>query len=141
VEYRWLLDDNLKINSDYFDVLSVKINDLELEFKTSILNKCIEIRCYHEKLVELIDQKVDYYISTRTFYPKKTHQMTVFLNEMTKDVQINFEYGNAIKNVEAVPIFAGKMKFPEIEYQQGNIKVSSKRDEWVFPNSGVVFVY
>ncbi|MCD4819420.1 MAG: alanine racemase [Candidatus Cloacimonetes bacterium] len=141
VEYRWLLDDNLMMNKNYFEVISVKINDIELEHKTSILKSCIEIRCHSERLQELISSKVTYSISTKTFYSKKSHQMTVFLTEMTKDVQINFDFGNIINNVEAVPIFSGKMKYPEIEYLNGMVKVSSQKNEWIFPNSGVVFVY
>ncbi|MCK5763824.1 MAG: hypothetical protein KAH05_06875, partial [Clostridiales bacterium] len=67
------------------------------------------------------------------------HQLSVYIIEMTQGVDISFE--SDIKNVEAVPIFSGKSKFPKILKSKNRISISTDKDEWVFPTSGVVFVY
>jgi len=58
---------------------------------------------------------------------------------MTQGVDISFE--SDLKNVEAVPIFSGKSKFPKIHKNKNKISISTDNNEWVFPTSGVVFVY
>jgi alanine racemase len=139
VEYRWLLDNKLEAN--LFDVTSAKINDIDLYHEMMLKDGCLEIRCHHPKLKELIGKEVEFSISTQTFYPKDSHQLSVYLIEMTQGVEISFVYGEILKNVEAVPIFSGRSKFPQIKSGKGKITISSQPDEWVFPTSGVVFVY
>jgi hypothetical protein len=56
-------------------------------------------------------------------------------------VDIRFIFANILKEVEAVPIFSGRSKFPQIMEKEGEIRVKVQADEWVFPTSGVVFVY
>ena len=139
VEYRWLLDNKLEAN--LFDVTSAKINDIELYHEMKLKDGCLEIRCHHPQLQELVGKEVEFSISTQTFYPKDSHQLSVYLIEMTQGVEISFVYGNVLKNVEAVPIFSSRSKFPQIKENKGSIMISSQPDEWVFPTSGVVFVY
>ncbi|MCK4654076.1 MAG: alanine racemase [Candidatus Cloacimonetes bacterium] len=139
VEYRWLLDNKLEAN--LFDVTSAKINDIELYHEMKLKDGCLEIRCHHPQLKELVGKEVEFSISTQTFYPKDSHQLSVYLIEMTQGVEICFVYENVLKNVEAVPIFSGRSKFPKITSAKGSITISSQPDEWVFPTSGVVFVY
>lgn len=139
VEYRWLLDNKLEAN--LFDVTSAKINDIELYHEMKLKDGCLEIHCHHPQLKELVGKEVEFSISTQTFYPKDSHQLSVYLIEMTQGVKISFVYGEILKNVEAVPIFSGRSKFPQIEEKKGIITISSQPNEWVFPTSGVVFVY
>jgi alanine racemase len=139
VEYRWLLDSNLK--AALFDVTSVKVNEFELYSEMKLDDGCLEIRCFHSELKNLKDQEVEFSISTQTYYPKNSHQLAVYLIEMTQGVQIEFKYNNLFSKVEAVPIFSGRSKFPQISSKANSIKVSSKKEEWIFPTSGVVFVY
>jgi hypothetical protein len=139
VEYRWLLDTNL--NTNQFAIDSVQINGMELKHTASHKNGCLEIRCQHEKLAELVGQEVEFSISTRTYYPKSSHQLSVYLIELTQGVDIRFIFANILKEVEAVPIFSGRSKFPQIMEKEGEIRVKVQADEWVFPTSGVVFVY
>jgi alanine racemase len=102
---------------------------------------CLEIRCHHPQLKELVGKEVEFSISTQTFYPKDSHQLSVYLIEMTQGVEISFIFGDILKNVEAVPIFSGRSKFPQIKENKGSITISSQPNKWVFPTSGVVFVY
>lgn len=139
VEYRWLLDNSIDLKEMFFAVTSVKVNDIELYNEMKIADGCIEIKCYHPDLKELVGKEVDFSISTKTYYPKSSHQLSVYIIEMTQGVDISFE--SDLKNVEAVPIFSGKSKFPKILKGNKKISISTNTDEWVFPTSGVVFVY
>ncbi len=141
VEYRWLLDNNFDLDAKFFDVTSVKVNDIELYHEMKISGGCIEIRCYHPQLKNLIGKEVEFSISTQTYYPKDSHQVSVYLIELTQGAKITFIFGDVLQNVEAVPIFSGRSKFPQILSDGKSITISSKKDEWVFPTSGVVFVY
>ena len=139
VEYRWLLDNSIDLKEMFFNVTSVKVNDIELYNEMKIADGCIEIKCYHPDLKSLVGKEVDFSISTKTYYPKSSHQLSVYIIEMTQCVDISFE--SDLKNVEAVPIFSGKSKFPKINKSNNKISISTDKDEWVFPTSGVVFVY
>ena len=141
VEYRWLLNENFDLGRDFFDVTEIKINDIDLHTEIKIKEGCLEIRCYHPQLVELVCQEVKFSISTRTYYPRELHQVAVYLIEMTRGVEIEFNYPDLIKNVEVVSIFSGRNRYPEIKKDNGQIKLSIPSDKWILPNSGVVFVY
>ncbi len=141
VEYRWLLDDNFDLKEQYFNVTSVKINDIELYHEMRIADGCIEIKCHHPALDEMVEKEVHYTISTQTYYPKNSHQLSVFIIDLTQEVKINFLFHEKLQKVEVIPIFAGKHKFPVIKKQRNKISVKTKPNEWVFPTSGVVFVY
>jgi len=119
----------------------VKINEIELYNEMRMNDGCLEIRCFHPDLHQLKDQEVEFSISTQTYYPKNSHQLAVYLIEMTQGVQIEFKYNDLLSGVEAVPIFSGRSKFPQITSNEKSIKVSSQKEEWIFPTSGVVFVY
>ena len=139
VEYRWLLDNSVDLNEMFFNITSVKVNDIELYNEMKIADGCIEIKCYHHNLKDLVGKEVKFSISTKTYYPKSSHQLSVYIIEMTQGVDISFE--SDLKNVEAVPIFSGKSKFPKIVKSKNKISITTNKDEWVFPTSGVVFVY
>ncbi len=141
IEYRWLLDNNFDLDANLFDVTSVKVNNIELYHEMKISGGCIEIRCYHPQLKNLIGKEVEFSISTQTYYPKDSHQVSVYLIELTQGAKITFIFGDVMQNVEAVPIFSGRSKFPQISSDAKSITISSQSDEWVFPTSGVVFVY
>ncbi len=139
VEYRWLLDSNL--DAALFDVTMVKINEMELYSEMKMASGCLEIRCFHPDLDKFKGREVEFSISTRTYYPKNSHQLSIYLIEMTKGVEITFVFNDLLEKVEAVPIFSGRSKFAEISNTENSISVSSRRNEWIFPTSGVVFVY
>jgi alanine racemase len=140
VEYRWLLDEKFSLNEDKFTVTSVKVNDVDLEVSNQLNEGCLEIHCTHPQLINLINEEVKFSISTRTYYSRKSHQMSVFINDLTQGVSVRFCYPSSL-DVEAVPIFAGQNKFPKIDIENNAIRVYSNKDEWIFPQSGIVFTY
>lgn len=139
VEYRWLLDNSIDLKEMYFSVTSVMIDNTELYNEMKIANGCIEIKCYHSSLKNLVGKEVDFSISTKTYYPKNSKQLSIYIIDMTKGVNITFE--SKLKDVEAIPIFSGKNKFPKITNKNNIISISTDKDEWVMPTSGVVFTY
>lgn len=141
VEYRWLLDKNIDLDNEFFHVSSVLINDIQLENEIKISNGCIEIRCFHAALANLVGKEVAFSISTLTYYPRSSRQLSVYIIEMTRGLDITFDFGKLLDRVEVVPIFAGQKKFPVIDLKPGRVQLVLPDSEWVFPNSGVVFAY
>lgn len=142
VEYRWLLDDNFTFDETYFEVTAVSINGLLLNHTKELNNGCMEIRCSLPDLTKYVGKEVDFSISTKTYYPKASRQLSVYITEITKGVEIGFSFpSDKISNVEVVNIFSGQSKYPKIKTGKAQIEIDAGKDEWVFPNSGVVFVY
>ena len=141
VEYRWLLDQKIDLDKDSFQVTSVYVNNLKLNLDLSVLNGCVEILCSHPELQNLVDEEVDFSISTHTYYPKNSHQLTIYINEPTKGIQLEFLPIKSRDRIEVIPIFAGRNKYPEIIASNDRIIVKSLPNEWIFPNSGTVFIY
>ena len=153
VEYRWLLDDNFLLNDDFFQVTEVSINSIPLSFTQSVNEEAMLIKCAHSKLKNLLGKEVNFSISTATYYPKKSHQFTVYVTEITKGVRVDFICPTLLNNdIETVTLFSGQGKYPQISKEiiehdnQGlhsshKIIVKTEPDEWVFPNSGIIFAY
>ena len=141
VEYRWLLDDKLPLSSDTFFVKKIMVNNINLNIRTKMISGCLEINCSSNSLNKLLGKEVTFLIETETYYPVNQHQMSVFINELTRGVYIKFEFNDVLDSVEPVLIFSGQNKFPDVENEATEIIVSTSIDEWVFPNSGVVFTY
>lgn len=141
VEYRWLMDNAFELSPDRFLVSSVQVNDLVLETEVSISGKCLEIRCSHPQLKSLVGEQVSFSISTQTYYPRSAHQLSIFISELTKGVDLSFHFPELISQVECVPVFSGQDRFPHITRGKNQIRVFTKPGEWVFPISGIVFAY
>jgi len=141
VEYRWLMDDSFELNSESFIVSLAKVDDLILQTTLQYINDCLEIRCFHPELKKKIGKKVHFTINTLTLYPCASHQFSVFITELTRGVDISFQFPQDIITVDCVPFFSGQDKDPFIQRNNGEIRVSSKPEEWIFPISGVVFAY
>lgn len=141
VEYRWLLDGNITLSADYFAVPEVSVNGISLHTQSTIVDGCLEIMCRHEDLPDLLGKSVHFAISTRTLYPRASHQLSVYLIDITRGVTISFQHQATHGALEVVPIFAGRSKFPVTTSIEHGFSVQSAPDEWIFPTSGVVFVY
>ncbi|MCK9333855.1 MAG: alanine racemase [Candidatus Cloacimonetes bacterium] len=141
VEYRWLLDDRLELDESSFKVSSARINGLELDCEVIRRDGSLEIHCSQEGLATLVGKEVLFEIDTVTLYPKKLHQFSVFISELTQGVNIIFNYPPSIGGVEPVTIFSGQQKNPQVQISKGRVQVYSQRDQWIFPLSGVVFSY
>ncbi len=141
VEYRWLMDANFELSPQAFSLSSVRINGLELDTKIQFKHDCMEIRCSHPELKNLVGSEVRYEIDTLTLYPRSSHQLSVFITELTHGVKISFTHPPELDQIECVPVFAGQNKYPRVSTSKRSITVSTKAEEWVFPQSGVVFAY
>ncbi len=141
VEYRWLLDGNTELSPDSFRLSSVRVNGLDLNTAITYRADCMEIRCEHPGLRELVGTEVRFEIDTVTLYPATSHQLSVFITELTHGVRISFSHPAALGPVDCVPIYSGQNKYPRVTRGTTSITVSTKPGEWVFPLSGIVFAY
>lgn len=141
VEYRWLMDENFGLTADVFSISSIRINKLELETTLQVQDGCLEIRCTHPSIHELVGQEVDFVIDTDTLYPRKSHQLSVFITELTLGVSISFRYPQKLSPVECIPIYSGQNRYPELSRTPGEITVQTSPEQGIFPMSGVVFAY
>ncbi|MDD3050122.1 MAG: alanine racemase [Candidatus Cloacimonetes bacterium] len=141
VEYRWLLDENVLLSEKMFTITDARINGIPLDYNIKVNNSCLEIFFTSEKIKDLIGQEVNFSISTETFYPRKNHQLTVYISELTKGVHISFKHVKNAENIEIIQIFSGQKKFPEIISENNILLIKTSSNEWIFPNSGVVFAY
>ena len=141
VEYRWLLDSHFDIQKDIFSIKNVKINNISLEYEQAVSNDCLELKCSHSQLGKLIDQEVKFSIETITYYPKSYHQLSIYITGFTQGASIQFEYDELFEKVTSVPMFYDKNKNVKIIHKKNAINVLLKKDQWILPNSAVVFVY
>ena len=141
VEYRWLMDTNFALKSDQFKVTNVMIGKQKLKAAPTVNDGCLEISCSHPSLSESVDKEVLFTIETETLYPKSSHQLSIFITELTRGVTVNFKFPPSIGNVEAITVFSGQNKFPALKQGKSVITVKTVDKEWVFPNSGIVFAY
>jgi len=54
---------------------------------------------------------------------------------------VRFVHPPQIERVEVITVFSGRTRFPGVADEPGLRRVFTAPDEWVFPNSGVVFAY
>jgi len=141
VEYRWLMDTNFALQASQFKVTNVMIGKQKLKATPIVNDGCLEIRCSHPSLKECVGKEVMYTIETETLYPKSSHQLSIFITELTKGVTVKFKYPKSIANVETITVFSGQNKFPNLTKGKAGITIQTVDEEWVFPNSGIVFAY
>jgi len=141
VEYRWLLDSNFNLKERVFSVENVKINNISLKHDQLVKDDCLEFKCSHSKLGKLIGQEVKFSIETVTYYPKSYHQLSVYITGFTQGASIQFEYEKLLDKVTSVPMFYEKNKNVEIINNKNSINVLIQKDQWILPNSAVIFVY
>lgn len=140
-EYRWLMDTNFTLEPQQFKVTKVSVDNLKLKTSNAMHKGCMEIRCFNPRMKELVGKEVNINIETETLYPKSSHQLSIFVTELTKGVTISFKYPPSIKSVETTTVLSGKNKFPKLTKGKDSVIVKTKSEEWIFPNSGVVFAY
>lgn len=139
VEYRWLLDSQLSLDAETFHVNEVQVNGINLTTEYLQKDNCLEIHCQSKDIESFEGKEVEFNISTTTFYPRSYHQLSVFITDITCGYEIEFKYPANLKIENTIPIFSGREKFPGQRKEDGSLIVSS--EDWVFPLSGIVFVY
>jgi alanine racemase len=144
-EYRWLLSNGKDLVMDRdFAVQRIRIDNKEIPIiETKKTKRGYEVWCGSHEIKEKINSEVKIEIEIATWQAKKNRISPVYLIYPTRGVDINFNYEKAgLKNVREESFFAGKHPKPSISESKGksiNIKVSDK--EWIFPTSGVIFIW
>lgn len=141
VEYRWLMDDKIRLDENSFKIASAKINDLELVTEVIHKDSALEIRCSHPELASLVGKECKFYLETETFYPSNSHQLSVFITELTRGAKISFSYPKEMGHVEAVRLFSGQNRDPKLTQNGSSVSLETGSEEWIFPLSGIVFAY
>jgi alanine racemase len=144
-EYRWLLSKgkDLVMERD-FTVERVRIDNEDIPIiETKKTKRGYEVWCGSEKLKEKINSEVKIEIEIATWQAKDNKIFPVYLVYPVRGLKINFNYEKAnLKNVSEQSFFAGKHPQPSVSEKKGksiDIKISGK--EWIFPTSGVIFIW
>ena len=90
-----------------------------------------------------MNRQVRVAIEIETKKHRGTRMFPVYLAYPTRGLGISFSYeGTGLRNVREVSFFAGRRPYPEVRMDEGrSIELRIDDDEWIFPNSGVTFVW
>jgi len=144
-EYRWLLagrDEAFRVND--FQVGKVRVDELDVPvIRTGCTQRGYEIWCGGESLARKVKQPVRMELEIETKKFKTNNLFSVYLVYPTRGLDICFNYeGASLKNVRHTGFFAGKHSNPEVTEEKGKwIKLRISDDEWIFPTSGVTFIW
>jgi alanine racemase len=144
-EYRWLLGggDELVMERD-FQVERVRIDDEDIPITDAkITDRGYEVWCGDDKLKEKINSEVKIAIEIVTKKAKNNNIFPIYLVYPTRGVDITFNYEKAaLKNVRAESFFAGRHPSPCVTRNKGKaIEINVSDKEWIFPTSGVIFIW
>lgn len=144
-EYRWLLSDGntLSLERD-FTVERVRIdNETVPLIETRKTKRGLEVWCGSEELKKKINSEVKIEIEIATWQSRGKRIFPVYLVYPVRGLEINFNYEQAkLKNVFEESFFAGRHPQPMVSKKKDksiSVKVSDK--EWIFPTSGVIFIW
>ena len=144
-EYRWLLGggDELVMERD-FHVERVRIDDEDIPITAAkITDRGYEVWCGDDKLKKKINSEVKIAIEIVTKKAKNNNIFPIYLVYPTRGVDITFNYEKAaLKNVRAESFFAGRHPSPSVIRNKGkSIEINVSDKEWIFPTSGVIFIW
>jgi alanine racemase len=143
-EYRWILGgDDLVIERD-FTVEKMRIDGEDIPMiEAKKTSRGYEVWCGSDALKSKINTDVKIEIEILTKKAKSNRTFPVYLLYPTQGLNINFQYEHAgLKNVRAESFFAGRHPRADIKATKGkaiNVKISD--EEWIFPTSGVIFIW
>jgi alanine racemase len=144
-EYRWLLNRNHSSPAETdFEVKEVIIDGEAIPLvKTRNTQSGMESWFGSEKLKKKISHPARFEIEIETRQSKDNRVFSAYIVYPTRGMKISFRYaGTGIKNVRDVGFFSGKHRYPEIVKKPGeSVFISSAEDEWIFPTSGVTFLW
>ncbi|MDI6726995.1 MAG: alanine racemase [Smithellaceae bacterium] len=144
-QYRWLLDgDEHLVPPRDFQVASVKIDGEEIPIIESLnTSRGYEVWAGGEYLREKLNRQVKIELEIATKKSRQSGNFSIHIVYPTRGLEINFHYGGTgLKNVREVCFFAGRRPYPAVSRQEGGgIRLQIPREEWVFPHSGVTFIW
>ena len=144
-EYRWLLSDgkNLSLERD-FTVERVRIDNEDIPIiEKKKTKRGYEIWCGSESLKKKINREVKLEIEIVTKQARENRTFPVYLIYPVRGLDIEFNYEKAnLKNVFEESFFAGRHPQPVVSRKKGkSISVKISDQEWIFPTSGVIFIW
>jgi alanine racemase len=144
-EYRWLLDggeDTFRKNDFKVDRVRIDGEDVSI-IRTEKTERGYEVLCGGDNLKEKLNKPVRMEIEIITKKPKGDNILPVYLVYPTRGLEILFNYsGTGLKNVREASFFAGKHPYPKVVKKEGgSLKLKTGDGEWIFPNSGVMFIW
>jgi hypothetical protein len=144
-EYRWLLGSrDAQIKEEDFRVDRVRVDDEDVPIiRAENTSRGYEVWCGGNGIKKKMNKPATIEIEIVTKKFKSNNIFSVYMVYPTRGLEISFNYGGTqLKNVREVSFFAGKHPYPEIEEKKGeSIRLRINRDEWIFPNSGVTFIW
>ena len=137
----------MEITSDIYDVKEVMIDELVLERKETKKEDFYEIRYSHDKLQDKIGMEVLISYIIETVLSKEGNYFFVNIVCPTKTVTVTFSSDRDLSYIDPCAFFVS-LKEPAIRGYESNGKNKSKDifaqvslNDWVFPHSGVIFVW
>jgi alanine racemase len=134
---------NLSLERD-FNVECVRIDDEHIPIiEKKKTKRGYEVWCGSERLTKKINREVKLEIEISTKQARENRTFPVYLIYPVRGLEINFNYEKAnLKNVFEESFFAGRHPQPTVSIKKGksiSVKISDK--EWIFPTSGVIFIW
>ena len=144
-EYRWLLNGtDSPFSEGDFRVICVRVDGRNAPvISAGNTDRGYEVLCGGDELDNYLNKQVKIEIEIETKKHKSSKMFSVYLAYPTRGMNISFNYEKTgLKNVREVSFFAGRHPHPEIRLDKGkSIELDIGEDEWVFPNSGVTFIW
>ncbi len=140
-EYRWLLESG-KIGAADFQVKEVRVDGRKLAPREAKLTeRGYEIYFQEPNLGPKLNQPVKMEIETQTWQAKENRELPIYIVYPTKGMKVTFDYTETgIAAVKAISFLAGKDRYPQRSTSQGK-SITLSLEGWVFPNSGITFVW
>jgi alanine racemase len=144
-EYRWLLNRGEALVAERdFRVNRVRIDQQDVPvIRTENTPRGYQVWCGSDDLKKKLNRQGRVEIEIETKKLKSNKLFSAHLVYPTRGMEISFHYeGTHIKNVRDVGFFAGKHPYPEVTREKGK-SVTLRLDDriWIFPTSGVTFVW
>ncbi len=144
-EYRWLLNlgDEAVTESD-FRVERVTIDGEDIPIlRSENTERGYEVWCGGDLLKKKLNRPVRFAFEIATKKSKENNLFSVYVVYPTRGLEISFQYEKAnLRRVREVSYFAGKHPYPRVTREQGRCTtLTIADDEWIFPNSGVTFIW
>ncbi len=144
-EYRWLFSrgDNQVMERD-FRIVRVAVDGKTIPLiRSTHTDRGYEVWCGGDILKDKVNKPVKLEIEIVTKKPKDSNTFSVYLVYPTRGLEITFDYGKTnLQNVREVAFFAGKNPYPQVGKEKGrSIELKIDAQEWIFPNSGVTFIW
>jgi len=140
-EYRWLLESG-QIGATDFQVKEVRVNSQRLvPQETKLTERGYEIHFQVSGSATIPNRPVMIEIETQTWQAKEERELPIYIVHPTKGLEVTFDYRETkIEAVKAISFLAGRDRYPQRKDSRGR-SITLSLQGWVFPNSGITFVW